>query len=173
MVIWFIGLSGSGKTTIGRELTNEMKRIGRPAIFIDGDIFRSIMGNDVGHTIEDRKLNADRICRFCKYFDEQGIDVVFAVLSIFHESQDWNRENIDQYYEIFIDVSIETVIRRDPKGLYKRAQSQENSNVVGLDIEFHPPKKPSLVLKNDDDTDDLKPIVHKIIDGLRSKGLLS
>ena len=98
MVIWLIGLSGAGKTAIGKELSKRLKKMNHPVVFMDGDIFREIMGNDLGHTIEDRKKNADRICRFCECLNQQGIDIVFAILSIFHESRQWNRKNITGYF---------------------------------------------------------------------------
>lgn len=172
MVIWLIGLSGSGKTTIGRELTKRLKSVGRPAIFMDGDIFRSIMGDDVGHTIEDRKINADRICRFCHYLDKEGLDVVFAVLSLFHEAQDWIRNNVNEYFEIFFDVSMDTVCRRDPKGLYKKALAGELKNMVGVDIPFPPPKNPDMIIKNDEDLDDFDPKISLIFDSLPMRSFL-
>jgi len=172
MVIWLIGLSGSGKTTIGKELTKRLKSMGRPVIFMDGDIFRSIMDDDVGHTIEDRKINADRICRFCHYLNAEGIDVVFGILSLFHESQDWNRNNIKGYYEIYLEISRETAEKRDSKGLYKQAIEGKLKNMVGFDIPFPIPKKPDLVVDNDNLLDDFEDMIQGIINKLIEKGLI-
>ncbi|HLF18609.1 MAG TPA: adenylyl-sulfate kinase [Candidatus Omnitrophota bacterium] len=172
MVIWIIGLSGAGKTTIGRKLRDRLAAMGRPVVFFDGDIFRNIMGDDLGHTIEERKKNAQRICRFCQYLEKQGIDVVFALLSLFPESQEWNRKNLSQYFEVYLDVSMDTVMKRDPKGLYKKALAGEITHVVGVDINFEPPLHPDLVVNNDDERVDHGGIVDAIMEGLEEKKLI-
>jgi adenylylsulfate kinase len=149
MVIWLIGLSGSGKTAIGTALRELIVRSGKSCVFLDGDIIREIMGNDLGHTLEDRRRNAGRICRLCKHLYDQQINVVCGVLSLFHESQDWNRANIGDYFEVFLDAPLEVLIRRDNKGLYRRAAAGELRNVAGIDLEFPRPKSPDLVVAND------------------------
>ena len=141
MVLWLIGMSGSGKTELGRYIYNKLKPENKNLLFLDGDILREITNNDLGHTIEDRKKNADRITRLCKYMDSQGINVIFAVLSLFHESQEWNRKNIPNYREVYIESDLEDLIKRDPKGIYKKALKGEVKNVVGIDIDFPPPAK--------------------------------
>ncbi len=149
MVIWLIGLSGAGKTTVGLSLANKLREDGRACVFIDGDIVREIMGSDLGHSIEDRKKNADRICRLCKHLDTQGVDVVCGILSIFPESRKWNRENMSSYFETFLDAPIETLMQRDDKGLYARAQRGELRDVVGVDLPFPEPETCDLRIKND------------------------
>jgi adenylylsulfate kinase len=118
-------------------------------VFLDGDMIRAIAGNDLGHTVEDRWENGLRISRLCLELERQDILVVCAVLSIFHESQSWNRENYQDYYEVFIDVPFELLVGRDNKGLYKSALSGEVDNVVGVDIPFTPPSQPDLIVRND------------------------
>ena len=172
MVIWLIGLSGAGKTSIGKELVKRLKENDRPVVFMDGDIFREIMGNDLGHSIEDRRVNADRVCRYCKYLDKEGVDIVFAILSVFQESQDWNRENINNYFEIYINISIETLRSRDPKGIYKKVFDGEIKNVVGVDIPFSPPLYADMVIDNNEDLDNFEEIVNHIIGRLKSKRLI-
>jgi len=148
MVLWLIGMSGAGKTVVGQDTKLLLEKIGRKVIFIDGDSFRDLMGDDLGHSMEDRKRNADRICRFCRYISNQGIDVVAGVLSLFHEHQRWNRKNNDTYFEVYLEVDIETVMERDSKGLYSRGRNHEIKDVVGLDLPFNPPESPDLVIKN-------------------------
>lgn len=151
MVIWLVGMSGAGKTVLGREVFDYYKSRYANTIFLDGDTFRSIMGDDVGHTLEDRKKNAGRICRMCKFLDSQGIHVVCAILSIFQESREWMRENIQDYFEVYIKVSFDTLLERDSKGLYNKALKGEIVNVVGVDIKFSEPVKPDMMIENEGD----------------------
>ena len=147
MVIWLIGLAGAGKTTIGQELYALLKERRPNVVFLDGDHVRTIMGNDLGHTIEDRRANAWRVCRLCRYLDAQGIDVVCAILSIFPDTQKWNRENYARYFEVYIDVPMDELVARDQKGLYSGALSGKIRDVVGFDIPFQPPQA-DLVVSN-------------------------
>lgn len=166
MVIWLIGLSGAGKTVIGRAI-HTLLRAKRPnVIFLDGDTVREIMGGDLGYSLDDRRKNAWRICRLCKYLDDQGIDVVCGILSIFHETQQWNRDNIPHYFEVYIRVPMETLIERDSKGLYRRALAGEIQNVVGFDVAFPPPPHPDLIIDNDTLLESVEPIARQIIDAI-------
>lgn len=148
MVLWLIGMSGSGKTTVAEYMYKKLKKRCKNLVLIDGDVLRQIMGNDLGHTVEDRSKNAHRITRLCKFLDSQGINVICAVLSIFHESHEWNRANIKDYFEVFIDTPFNTLVKRDPKGYYKKALKGELKHFVGVDIPFPKPLKPDLVLNN-------------------------
>lgn len=149
MVTWIIGLSGAGKTTIGNIVFKSLKKKYTNLVFLDGDDFRHILGDDLGHSLEDRKKNADRFCRMCKYFDDQGIHVIAAILSIFPDSREWNKINYNNYYEIYIDTPIKTLIKRDTKGLYKKALSGEIKDVAGVDLHFTPPTNPDCHIIND------------------------
>ncbi len=150
MIVWLIGLSGAGKTTVGRLLHDRLKP-GRPGlVFLDGDILREVWGEDVGHTIEGRRLNAHRISHLCRLLDQQGIDVIAAVLSMFPEWQAWNRANFEHYFEVFLDVPMATLRARDSKRLYARAESGDLPNVVGVDLEFPRPANPDLVIADED-----------------------
>ena len=155
MILWLIGLSGSGKTTLCEEIVKSVKSSGRPIVKIDGDEIREIFDNDLSYSIDDRLRNANRISRLCKFLDDQGIDVICAILSFREETRRWNRENIRNYYEVFIDAPIKDCIDRDVKGMYKRFYSGETKNVVGLDINFEKPNCPDLTINNSDSIDSL------------------
>jgi cytidine diphosphoramidate kinase len=167
MVVWIIGLSGAGKTTLANEVVANIRSSQSNVVLIDGDAIREVFGNELGHTLEDRRKNADRICGLGRFLESQGMTVVCAVLSIFHESQDWNRKNLKEYYEVFIDTSMEDLIERDGKSLYKKALNGELKDVVGVDLEFKPPKKPDLIIDNSKGKEHLMSFVEKIAEQAR------
>lgn len=149
MVIWFIGLSGAGKTTLATEVVRQARAKGTSAVLVDGDAVRALFEHDLGFSIEGRRKNAARISRFCHFLDSQGVNVVCAILSIFQESQDWNRTHLSSYFEVFIDAPLSVVEARDTKGLYAQARRGEITDVVGVDIPFPAPRSPDLVIRND------------------------
>jgi cytidine diphosphoramidate kinase len=149
MVIWLIGLSASGKTTIGKELHKYLcEDKSKEWVFLDGDSIRNIMDEDLGHTKEDRYKNAYRISNLCMLLSQQGINVIACVLSIFHENQAYNRQKIIDYKEVYIDVPFNVLLKRDNKNLYSQALAGKIIDVVGVDIEFKPPISPDLILNN-------------------------
>jgi cytidine diphosphoramidate kinase len=162
MIIWVIGLAGAGKSTIGQLLYQRLKADDRATLFLDGDHVREIMGNDLGHTLEDRRANGWRICRLCQYLDRQGITVVCSILSLFEEQREWNRKSYSNYFEVFIDVPLATLRARDQKGLYSGAAAGRTKNVAGVDLPFVPPQHPDLVVRNDGDLAGLGELVQQI-----------
>ena len=166
MVIWLIGMSGAGKTVIGREIYKLLKAKRPNVVFLDGDKVREIMGSDLGHTVADRRVNAGRISRLCRFLDSQEIDVVCAVLSIFHEWQEWNRKHVPQYFEVYIRVPFDVLVARDPKDLYRRALAGEIKDVIGVDIEFPPPAHPDLVVNNDIPRESCDEIAREIVNSI-------
>lgn len=141
---WITGLSGAGKTTIGEEFFQIIRRQKKTVLFLDGDILREVFGNDLGYGREDRFRCAMRYSRLCRLLSEQGQDVVLCTISMFHEVRNWNRQNIKKYKEVYIEVPMEVLEQRNQKGLY-----QSGSDVVGVDLDMELPKNPDLVLRND------------------------
>ena len=170
MVIWLIGLSGAGKTVVGEAVTLRLRNLNRSVVFMDGDIWRSITGNDLGYSLEDRKKNAKRICSLCQYLETQGVDVVFSVLSLFHEFQNWNRKHLKKYYEVYLRVSLTTIKERDSKGLYQKIESGKIKDVVGIDIPFVEPCQPNIIIDNNKQSIDV--IADVIINDLKAKTLI-
>ncbi len=150
MVIWLIGLSGAGKTTIGRHLYNAWKAEAANTVFVDGDEIRA-MFKDKGaaaYTLEDRRANAERITELCAWLDRQEINVVCCILSLFPDMREQNRQRFSRYFEAYVRVPMDVLKDRDRKGLYAAAGAGTMKNVVGVDIEFPEPAAPDLVLDN-------------------------
>jgi adenylylsulfate kinase-like enzyme/phosphohistidine swiveling domain-containing protein len=147
-VYWITGLSGAGKTTLGRELWQRLRAAGRSAIFLDGDMLREVIAEDLGHNLANRRKSAMRNARLCRMLASQGGDVVCPTISMFHDVQRWNRENIPNYREIYLRVPMDELQRRDAKGIYAAAKRGELCDVVGLDVAAELPEAPDLILDN-------------------------
>jgi adenylyl-sulfate kinase len=147
-LIWITGLSGSGKTTIGKEVYKKLKQDISNVVFLDGDTFRDVLGNDLGHTPKDRLENAKRIHRMCKFLISQDINVVCATVSLYKEIHKANRDAIKNYIEIFIDCNIDELIRRDQKGLYSKALRGEIKHINGIDLPYDKPINCELIIDN-------------------------
>tara|TARA_Y100000590_G_C15594886_1_gene967614 strand:+ start:521 stop:1015 length:495 start_codon:yes stop_codon:yes gene_type:complete len=146
MIVWIVGLAGSGKTTIGQSLYKEIKKKNSSTCFIDGDKIRQINDNDLGYTLSDRKKNAKRIINFCKLLDDQKINVIVSILHNFPKQGLENRKKFSKYVEIFIECKRKTLIKRNQKKLYSKGNKGRVKNVVGIDIKFNKPIKPDLTI---------------------------
>ena len=142
---FFTGLSGAGKTTLGGLFFRRRKAENNATVLLDGDQFRPVYLDGIGYSEDDRLRGAKRTFRVAKMLTDQNIDVVVCSISMYSEVRDWNRNNIENYKEIYIRVSKETLFRRDQKGLY----SSKAGNVVGIDLPFDEPKHPDIVVDND------------------------
>ena len=162
MVIWITGLSASGKTSIGRLVYRLWKTESPDTVFIDGDEIRAFFHFD-DHTEEGRRLNADRISGLCAWLDSQEINVVCCTMSLFNDLLRSNRETLSRYFEVFLDVPMEVLYRRDNKDLYAPALRGEAGNVVGVDLPFEPPADPDLVIDNSPERDDFTPLAADIL----------
>lgn len=164
IVVWITGLSGAGKSTIAKKCAEILRAEGKFPIVLDGDEFRSAVGDDLGHDHEGRLKNAYRLARFARYMAHQGHTVLCATMSLFHEVQAWNRENAPKYLEVYVRVSLDRLVARDPKGLYARARRGEVTGVVAVDLPFHEPLAPDLVLENDQELDDVRTLARQVLE---------
>ena len=144
-VYWLTGLSGAGKTTIGRLWYEILREQGETAVFLDGDELRQVFGDDLGYTEDERRKSAMRNARLCGLLARQGLIVVCCTISMFDDVRSWNRENIPGYFEVYVKATMETLRSRDQKGLY----SQADRNVAGIHFRVEEPKHPDLILEND------------------------
>ena len=168
MVIWICGPSGAGKTTIGQAVYKHLRNDMPNLFLLDGDDLRSAMGNDLVYTLADRRKNGHRIARFCQLLESNDINVICCGATIHPEVQEFNRTAFREYCEVLIEVSFETLLRRDTKQIYKRAMEGKISDVIGVDIKFLPPATPHLILNNDEDRTSFDDFVHAIIAHIKS-----
>lgn len=141
MVIWIIGLPGSGKTTLAKEL----QKLFPTAIHIDGDDMREIWGEDIGYTINDRQKNSKRIQKLAALFEKQGFMVVVSIMSIFKEHREENRTLYEKYLEVFLDVDLDILKTR--RKIYQDAIDKKINNVVGVDIPYEKPNTYDILFK--------------------------
>ena len=150
-VYWITGLSGSGKTTLSIELVKTFRAQNKNIVFLDGDTLREILGvvdkTDIYHGREARLAIAYKYSELCKLLSDQGLTVVIATISLFHEIHEWNRLNLKNYHEIYLKVPISELRRRDPKGIYRRHSAGEIQNVAGLDFQVDEPLHPSITFE--------------------------
>lgn len=152
MVVWITGLSGAGKSAIAAELRRRLTASGRPSVLLDGDEVRAAVADpSAGYDRGGRLLSARRLARLARLLEAQDVVVVVATMSLFHEIHAWNRRELGQYLEVLVDVSVDTLARRDPKGLYARAASDASTGLPGVALAAELPRAPDLVIVNDGD----------------------
>lgn len=144
-VFWITGLSGAGKTTVGKVLYNKIKEIKPNVVLLDGDMLRAVFGDDLGYSKEDRRKSAMRNARLSRLLASQGIDVICCTISMFEGVRAWNRENNENYMEVYLKVPMEVLRGRNQKNLYVEAQDE----LVGLGVDMEEPECPDLEVVND------------------------
>ena len=171
-VIWLTGLSGSGKSTIANELEYQLNKMKFHTYILDGDNIRSGLNSDLGFSNEDRKENIRRISEVAKLFVDAGTITITAFISPFIEDRESARKIIvEDFIEVFVDTPLEECIKRDPKGLYKKAINGEIKNFTGINSPYEKPINPEIHI--DTTKFDIISSVNLIIDYLKNKGYLN
>jgi bifunctional enzyme CysN/CysC len=162
-VLWFTGLSGSGKSTIANALEQQLFANGLHTYILDGDNLRLGLNKDLGFTKEDRAENVRRVSEVAKIMVDAGLIVLVALVSPFKEDRDQARTLFDdgEFVEVWVKTPVEVAQERDPKGLYKKAKSGELPNLTGVGQEYEPPTSAEIVL---DGTADIQENVKKLIE---------
>ncbi len=148
-VLWITGLSGSGKTTLSNATAQRLRADGEPVVQLDGDALREIFGATaaIAHTREARLALAMQYAHLCRVIAEQGLIVVIATISLFKEIHAWNRQHLPGYFEVYLKTPLEELRRRDPKGIYRRFDAGQLSNVAGLDLPIDEPESADLLIE--------------------------
>jgi adenylylsulfate kinase len=148
-VLWFTGLSGSGKSTIGHRVERMLIERGAFAYVLDGDNVRHGLNSDLGFAAEDRVENIRRIGEVARLFADAGALVLSAFISPYRKDRDRVRGLMGpgEFIEVFVDTPLEICEARDPKGLYKKARAGEISNFTGLDAPYEAPENPEVHLQ--------------------------
>ena len=149
---WITGLSGSGKTTISTMLKKKLEAQGYPVIQLDGDILRKVFASKA-YSYEERKALGFQYARLCQLIINQGFNVVIGVIGLYQDLHVWNRKNIANYVEIFLDTPLDELKRRDSKGIYKKFENGEINNVAGIDIVAEFPISPNIRIQWNIDKD--------------------
>lgn len=165
MIIWITGLSGSGKTTLAKNLIHKLsKKVKKKTIHIDGDNFRKIF-NDLGHKLKDRKINAERVSKIVNFIDKNlDVLIIVSLLSISQKWLNWNKKNNKEYFQIFLDVHIDTLRKRNARKIYSNKK-----DVVGVNIKYHKPLNNNIILKNDFKKETFDQISKKILQNKKIK----
>lgn len=146
MIIWITGLSGSGKTTISQELFKKYKPKIKNLVCVDGDVIRNLYDNDLAYDEKSRIKQIIRIQKLCEYLNQQKLIVIVAALYNNVDLMTWNQKNFQNYFQIYLNASVDLVKKRDPKKLYYKYEKGLQNNIVGIDIPWHTPINSDLTI---------------------------
>lgn len=172
-VLWFTGLSAAGKSTVANTVDHKLHARGIHTYILDGDNIRMGLNKNLGFNDADRTENIRRIGEVAKLFSDAGLIALTAFISPFKADRDQVRALFKngEFHEIYVNASLETCEKRDPKGLYKKARAGEMKNFTGIDSPYEAPENPELVL--DANTRSIDELADDVIAYLQAKGLLS
>jgi len=171
-ILWFTGLSGSGKSTIANAVEAKLLELNKHTYLLDGDNVRMGLNKGLTFTDEDRVENIRRIGEVSKLFVDAGTIVLTAFISPFQKERDTVRELVEnnEFIEVFIDTPLEVCESRDPKGLYQKARRGEIPNFTGISSPYEAPSKPEIHILNDKTS--IEDVTEQIINYLENKGYI-
>jgi adenylylsulfate kinase len=145
-VVWLTGLPGSGKTTIAQRLIRELKKRGLKVELFDGDEVRRNLSKGLGFSKEDRDTHNKRIIYVCQLLTRNGVNAIVSLISPYRSTRAYARRRLPKFVETYLKCSIDECIKRDPKGLYKRALAGEITNMTGIQDPYEEPLKPEVLI---------------------------
>lgn len=171
-MLWFTGLSASGKSTLANHLSREMHKAGIHCYVLDGDNIRHGLNKNLGFSPEDRKENIRRIGEVAKLFVDAGLIVMSAFISPYREDRASARRLLkeDEFIEVYVKCALTECEKRDPKGIYRKARAGQIKDFTGISAPYEEPERPEIVLESDRQTPD--ECVAAIFQYLRSNGYL-
>jgi adenylylsulfate kinase len=173
VIVWYTGLSGSGKSTVAHAVEEELHQAGCRTFVFDGDNVRHGLCVNLGFSEDDRHENIRRIGEMAKLFIEAGVIAMTAFISPFRSDREGVRALVSEndFIEIFCDSPLEVCEGRDVKGLYKKARAGEIKNYTGISAPYEPPEHPDLIL--DTEADSVETNVGKVLDFLEERHIFS
>ena len=171
-VLWFTGLSGSGKSTIANEVQRRLFASGRHSFILDGDNVRHGLNRDLGFTDADRVENIRRVAEVSKLMVDAGLITLVSFISPFRAERDLARNLMEEgeFIEIFVNTPLSVAESRDPKGLYKKARAGNLKNFTGIDSPYEAPENPEIEINTDDMS--LEDAAERVINGLIERGII-
>ncbi len=172
VVVWFTGLSGSGKSTVAREVELALVENGINAAVLDGDNIRHGLNKNLGFSPADRTENIRRIGEVAKLFAQNNVVAITAFISPYKADRDAVRAILPEgdFLEVFCDTPLEICEKRDTKGLYAKARAGQIPEFTGISAPYEPPEKPELVLKTGTET--LEESTRRVLELLRQRGFI-
>ena len=171
-VLWFTGLSGSGKSTIANEVQRRLFASGRHSFILDGDNVRHGLNRDLGFTDADRVENIRRVAEVSKLMVDAGLITLVSFISPFRAERDLARNLMEEgeFIEIFVNTPLSVAETRDPKGLYKKARAGNLKNFTGIDSPYEAPENPEIEINTDDMS--VEDAAERVIKGLIERGII-
>lgn len=171
LVIWFTGLSGSGKSTIAGLLEQALHQLGVRTYLLDGDNVRHGLCSDLGFSDQDRRENIRRVGEVAKLMVDAGLVVLTAFISPHRAEREMVRHMLDEgrFIEVFVDTPLAICEARDPKGLYKKARSGQLRNFTGIDAMYEVPERPEVHL---DGKQLVTNLTEQLLDVLRRQAII-
>ena len=171
LTIWFTGLPGSGKSTVANLVAEKLKAKGYKVERLDGDIVRKSLTRDLGFSKEDRNKNIERVTFVAKLLTRNGAIVLSSFVSPYRAARENARKEIGSFFEVYVKCSMEECMRRDVKGMYKKAMAGEIKEFTGVSDPYEEPEKPELILQADKQTPGES--AEKVLVNLEKSGYLS
>jgi len=169
-VLWFTGLSGSGKSAIADKVAEKLKERGLRIERLDGDIVRKSLTKDLGFSENDRNENIKRVTFVAKLLSRNDVGVIASFISPYREIRKHVRNEVTNFIEVYTKCPLDVCIQRDPKGLYKKALNGEIENFTGVSHPYEEPENPEILLETDKES--IEESVEKVIKKLEEFGLV-
>jgi adenylylsulfate kinase len=170
VTVWFTGLPCSGKTTVADRVAEILKKQGHKVERLDGDTVRKGLTSDLGFSKKDRDENIKRVTFVAKLLTRNDVVVLATFVSPYKERRRLTREEIDGFMEVYVRCSLEECMKRDVKGMYRKAMAGEIKDFTGVDDPYEEPENPELILDTDKET--VEESAEKVLNKMRSLGYL-